>query len=57
MGHHEEAERWHKAAMQAKPDHIPTHLIYGKLLAKNVSNNAGIIVEKQLEVHRKENLS
>lgn len=24
--------------MQAKPDHIPTHLIYGKLLAKNVSN-------------------
>ncbi|KAK7575686.1 hypothetical protein V9T40_011972 [Parthenolecanium corni] len=35
VGHHEEAERWHKAAMQAKPDHIPTHLIYGKLLAKN----------------------
>lgn len=33
----EEAEKWYKAALQAKPDHIPAHLTYGKLLAKNVS--------------------
>lgn len=32
-----EAERWYKAALQAKPDHVPAHLTYGKMLAKNVS--------------------
>uniref|UniRef100_T1HCI5 TPR_REGION domain-containing protein n=1 Tax=Rhodnius prolixus TaxID=13249 RepID=T1HCI5_RHOPR len=32
---HEEAERWFKAALSAKPDHVPAHLTYGKLLAKN----------------------
>lgn len=34
-----EAERWYKAALQAKPDHVPAHLTYGKMLAKNVSIN------------------
>lgn len=34
---HDEAERWYKAALSAKPDHVPAHLTYGKLLAKNVS--------------------
>nr|XP_024216998.1 transmembrane and TPR repeat-containing protein CG4341-like [Halyomorpha halys] len=34
-GRHEEAERWFKAALSAKPDHVPAHLTYGKLLAKN----------------------
>ncbi|XP_024081501.1 transmembrane and TPR repeat-containing protein 2-like [Cimex lectularius] len=32
---HEEAERWFKAALVAKPDHVPAHLTYGKLLSKN----------------------
>ena len=36
-GRHEEAELWFKAALSAKPDHVPAHLTYGKLLAKNVS--------------------
>lgn len=38
---HEEAERWFKAALSAKPDHVPAHLTYGKLLAKNVSTFFG----------------
>lgn len=37
----EEAEKWYKAALQAKPDHVPAHLTYGKLLAKNVSILSG----------------
>lgn len=28
---------WHKAALEAGPDHVPAHLSYGKWLAKNVS--------------------
>ncbi|KAL1139505.1 hypothetical protein AAG570_006488, partial [Ranatra chinensis] len=32
---HEEAEQWFKASLEAKPDHVPAHLTYGKLLAKN----------------------
>lgn len=31
-----EAERWYQAALQAEPDHVPAHITYGKLLAKNV---------------------
>lgn len=33
----EEAERWYQAALNAQPDHVPAHITYGKLLAKNVS--------------------
>ena len=33
----DEAERYYRAALQAKPDHVPAYLTYGKLLAKNVS--------------------
>lgn len=33
----EEAERWYQAALQVQPDHVPAHITYGKLLAKNVS--------------------
>ncbi|XP_022913301.1 protein O-mannosyl-transferase Tmtc2 [Onthophagus taurus] len=36
----EEAERWYQAALNAQPDHIPAHITYGKLLAKNVSRTA-----------------
>ncbi|XP_041113128.1 protein O-mannosyl-transferase TMTC2-like isoform X1 [Polyodon spathula] len=28
-----EAEHWYRESLQAKPDHIPAHLTYGKLLA------------------------
>lgn len=34
----EEAERWYQAALSAQPDHVPAHITYGKLLAKNVSS-------------------
>ncbi|CAL8262266.1 unnamed protein product [Merluccius merluccius] len=29
----EEAEHWYRESLRAKPDHIPAHLTYGKLLA------------------------
>nr|XP_023654793.1 transmembrane and TPR repeat-containing protein 2-like isoform X1 [Paramormyrops kingsleyae] len=28
-----EAERWYRESLRAKPDHVPAHLTYGKLLA------------------------
>lgn len=31
-----EAEYWYREALRVKPDHIPAHLTYGKLLAKLV---------------------
>ena len=39
LGHYEEAERWYKAALEAEPDHVPAHLKYGRMLAKNVSES------------------
>ncbi|CAG9861076.1 unnamed protein product [Phyllotreta striolata] len=36
----EEAERWYRAALHAQPDHVPAHITYGKLLAKNISRVA-----------------
>ncbi|KAJ8922615.1 hypothetical protein NQ315_007647 [Exocentrus adspersus] len=36
----EEAERWYMAALHAQPDHVPAHITYGKLLAKNSSRGA-----------------
>ncbi|CAH1124555.1 unnamed protein product [Ceutorhynchus assimilis] len=36
----EEAEKWYRAALEAEPDHVPAHITYGKLLAKNVSRSA-----------------
>ncbi|XP_072385462.1 protein O-mannosyl-transferase Tmtc2 isoform X2 [Diabrotica undecimpunctata] len=36
----EEAERWYIAALHAQPDHVPAHITYGKLLAKNISRVA-----------------
>lgn len=32
-----EAERFHRAAIEAQPDHIAAHLSYGTMLARNVS--------------------
>ena len=37
LGNLAEAESWYQAALRAKPDHVPAHLTYGKLLAKVVS--------------------
>lgn len=37
LNRHREAEMWHKAALDAGPDHVPAHLSYGKWLSKNVS--------------------
>lgn len=36
----EEAERWYQAALNAQPDHVPAHITYGKLLARNMSRSA-----------------
>lgn len=36
-----EAEHWYKESLRAKPDHIPAHLTYGKLLAMTVSSRVG----------------
>lgn len=32
-----EAEFWYRESLRAKPDHIPAHLTYGKLLAMTVT--------------------
>lgn len=31
-----DAEYWYRESLRAKPDHIPAHLTYGKLLAMTV---------------------
>lgn len=44
-----EAEQWYKESLRAKPDHIPAHLTYGKLLAMTVRlplNNSEIVSVK-----------
>ncbi|PSN52847.1 Transmembrane and TPR repeat-containing protein 2 [Blattella germanica] len=35
QGRDAEAEPWFRAALSTRPDHIPAHLTYGKLLARN----------------------
>uniref|UniRef100_A0A1B0DFN0 Uncharacterized protein n=1 Tax=Phlebotomus papatasi TaxID=29031 RepID=A0A1B0DFN0_PHLPP len=32
-----EAERFHRAALEAQPDHVAAHLSYGTMLARNTS--------------------
>ena len=32
-----EAEKWFQASLASQPDHVPAHITYGKLLARNVS--------------------
>lgn len=47
-----EAEHWYKESLRAKPDHIPAHLTYGKLLAMTVRlplNNGEIVAVKKLK--------
>jgi hypothetical protein len=41
---HEEAERWYQAALQAEPGHVPAHLTYGTMLARNVSAGGGLAI-------------
>lgn len=46
-----EAEHWYKESLRAKPDHIPAHLTYGKLLAMTVRlalNYDAIVAVKKL---------
>lgn len=33
----EEAGHWYRESLKAKPDHVPAHLTYGKLLSIMVS--------------------
>ncbi|KDR21828.1 hypothetical protein L798_03526, partial [Zootermopsis nevadensis] len=37
LGRDAEAEPWFRASLSVRPDHVPAHLTYGKLLARNVS--------------------
>nr|CAD7201361.1 unnamed protein product [Timema douglasi] len=37
LGEDKEAENWFKASLATRPDHVPTHLTYGKLLARNIT--------------------
>jgi hypothetical protein len=37
LGRDVDAEPWFLASLSTRPDHIPAHLTYGKLLARNVS--------------------
>ncbi|GFR21688.1 protein O-mannosyl-transferase TMTC2 [Trichonephila clavata] len=34
LGNYEDAEKWYREALRVKPDHIPAHLTYAKLLSK-----------------------
>ncbi|XP_021915042.1 transmembrane and TPR repeat-containing protein 2-like isoform X2 [Zootermopsis nevadensis] len=35
LGRDAEAEPWFRASLSVRPDHVPAHLTYGKLLARN----------------------
>lgn len=37
MNQWSEAERFHQAALEVQPDHVATHISYGTMLARNVS--------------------
>lgn len=37
-----EAERWFQASLASQPDHVPAHITYGKLLARNVSSRRSL---------------
>jgi len=37
-----EAERWFQASLASQPDHVPAHITYGKLLARNVSSRLAL---------------
>ncbi|UYV72594.1 hypothetical protein LAZ67_9003892 [Cordylochernes scorpioides] len=43
----EDAAQWYQAALQAKPDHVPAHLTYAKLLAR--TNAAAVFQGRQAE--------
>lgn len=42
MNQWSEAERFHQAALEVQPDHVPTHLSYGAMLGRNVGVNESI---------------
>ncbi|KAJ8667942.1 hypothetical protein QAD02_009605, partial [Eretmocerus hayati] len=37
MQQYNEAEKWFQASLASQPDHVPAHITYGKLLARNSS--------------------
>jgi len=37
LGRDADAEPWFRASLSTRPDHVPAHLTYGKLLSRNVS--------------------
>lgn len=39
IGQFVDAEHWYREALRVKPDHIPAHLTYAKLLSKWVCLN------------------
>lgn len=49
-GQPEEAEQWFIKALRTKPDHVPAHLTYGKMLARNVSNHFVIFTVQNKKV-------
>jgi tetratricopeptide (TPR) repeat protein len=38
-----EAEKWFQASLASQPDHVPAHITYGKLLARNVSTVVSLL--------------
>lgn len=41
-----EAERFHQAALEVEPNHVATHVSYGTMLARNVSERINKTKEK-----------
>lgn len=40
----EDAKHWYRESLKAKPDHVPAHLTYGKLLSIMVSHHGNLLV-------------
>lgn len=40
----EDAEHWYRESLKAKPDHVPAHLTYGKLLSLMVGHPGNLSV-------------
>lgn len=43
----EEAGHWYRESLRAKPDHIPAHLTYAKLLSLTVSQTSSPLPSHQ----------
>ncbi|KAK1888195.1 Protein O-mannosyl-transferase TMTC2, partial [Dissostichus eleginoides] len=45
-----DAEHWYRESLRAKPDHIPAHLTYGKLLAMTLFTGGRNVLLKSLQL-------